>query len=112
MDFEEKQHLYRQFVEGAGMVVKGKSGYTSLNGHMYSFLGKDGTVAIRLSSEVKKAFEEEFKTGDVIQYNSVMRGYVPISNELLRDTDACMELLKKGHDYIASLKPKPTKKNS
>lgn len=93
-----------------GLTVKGKTGYTSLNGHMFSFVGKDGTVAIRLSPEDKKAYELEHKTGDVIQYNAVMRGYVPISEDQLRDTEFCSELLSKSRDYIATLKPKPSKK--
>lgn len=110
MELEEKQKLYRKFVEEAGLEVKGKAGYTSLNGHMFSFVGKDGMVAIRLSPEDKASFESEHKTGDVIQYNSVMRGYVPISNKMLRDTSLCSDLLKAGRDYIATLKSKPTTK--
>ena len=110
MDFGEKQALYKKFVEACGFDVKGKAGYTSKNGHMFSFIGKDGTVAIRLSPEDKDEFESEHNTGDVIQYNAVMRGYVPISNELLLDTNRCSSYLKASEAYISTLKPKPTKK--
>ena len=110
MEFEEKQEWYRKAAEGAGLQVKGKAGYTSLNGHMFSFVGKDGTVAFRLSPEDKDAFEEKYQTGDVIQYNAVMRGYVPVSDEMLQDTELCISYLKAGHAYIGTLKPKPTTK--
>ena len=110
MELEEKQSHYRQIVESLGLKVKGKMGYTSINGHMYSFVGKDGMVAFRLSPEDKAAFEEKYGTGNVIQYNSVMRGYVPISDAMLTETATCQEYLSASLNYIKTLKPKPTKK--
>ena len=79
---------------------------------MFSFIGKDGTVAIRLSPEDKDEFESEHNTGDVIQYNAVMRGYVRVTDEILADWDRLVALFSDCVEFARTLKPKPTKKPS
>lgn len=70
---------YAAVVEKAGEVVKGaKNPYTSRNGHMFSLLDVDGTMAIRLSDELADEFLSRYHSGPVIQYGSVMRGYVSV----------------------------------
>ena len=64
--------------------VKGaKNPYTSRNGHMFSFLAPDGVMALRLSEERGEQFRAEYDSGPVVQYGSVMRGYVSVPAELL-----------------------------
>lgn len=102
---------YAAVVEGAGETVKGaKNPYTSHNGHMFSFLDGDGTMALRLSKELSEEFLSKYESGPVIQYGSVMRGYVSIPDELLSDTDELTSWFKKAYDWIGTLEPKPTKK--
>ena len=36
--------------------------YTSQNGNMFSFLTKEGTLALRLSAEDREAFLKKYKT--------------------------------------------------
>jgi len=88
-----------------------KNPYTSLNGHMFTFLDtKEGYLAIRFSEKEKKAFNEKHDGSDVIQYNSVMRGYIRVPEKMANDKITIIELLDKSYNYIASLEPKPTKK--
>ena len=92
-------------------VVKGaKNPYTSRNGHMFSFLDIDGSMALRLSDELREEFLAAYDGGPVIQYGSVMQGYVSIPDELLRNTDELTAWFTKSHDWIGALEPKPTKK--
>ena len=104
---------YAAVVEAAGEPVKGaKNPYTSRNGHMFSFLDGDGAMALRLSEELADDFLAEYESGPVIQYGSVMRGYVSIPDELLSDTEELGSWFQKSYDWIGTLEPKPTRKKS
>jgi len=90
---------------------KGKtSAYTSMNGHMFSFIAPEGFLALRLSKEDKKKYNSTINGDDVIQYNSVMNGYVEIPDEIFRDIDRVKVYFEQSLDFVGSLKPKPTKK--
>ena len=92
-------------------VVKGaKNPYTSRNGHMFSFLDPEGSMALRLSDDLKDEFGSRYDTGPVIQYGSVMRGYVSVPAELLADTKELTSWFDRSFDWIDTLEPKPTKK--
>ena len=102
---------YVAVVEEAGEAVKGaKNPYTSRNGHMFSFLDVEGTMAIRLSDELADEFLSRYESGPVIQYGSVMRGYVSVPDDLLSDTEEIGSWLKKAYEWIGTLEPKATKK--
>lgn len=102
---------YAAVVEEAGDVVKGaKNPYTSRNGHMFSFLDGDGTMALRLSDELADEFVSRYESGPVIQYGSVMRGYVSIPDDLLSDTGEIGSWFEKAYEWIGTLEPKATKK--
>ena len=107
----EALERYAAVVEEAGAVVKGaKNPYTSRNGHMFSFLDVDGTVAIRLSDELADDFLARYESGPVVQYGSVMRGYVSVPDDLLNDTGEMGSWFKKSYEWIGTLEPKATKK--
>ena len=112
MKREANEILYNQLVDLMPNIQrKGKANpYTSHNGHMFSFLDKEGNLGIRLGESDKKAFEEKYDSPPFIQYNSVMRGYVTVPQELLNDPKALLPYLKMSFEYIDSLKPKPTTK--
>lgn len=95
----------------SGAEVKGaKNPYTSRNGHMYSFLTPDGTMAIRLPDDLRDQFLEQYDSGPVMQYGSVMRGYVSVPDELLAAPGELTPWFVEAWDWIGSLPPKPTKK--
>ena len=104
---------YAAVVEGAGEAVKGaKIPYTSRNGHMFSFLDGHGAMALRLSEKLTDEFLSRYVSGPVIQYGSVMRGYVSIPDDLLSDTEELGSWFEKAYDWIGTLEPKSTKNRS
>lgn len=80
--------------------------YTSLNGHMFSFLDKQGVVSIRLSAEDTEEFRATFESGDSVQYGATMRGYSTVPVDLLSRTDELAEWLERSRAHIATLDPK------
>lgn len=109
----EALELYTRVVTESGCksVVKGaKNPYTSRNGHMFSFLDATGTMALRLPDELSEDFLAKYDSGPVIQYGSVMRGYVSVPSELLRNTKELTAWYARSFDWIGSLPPKSTKK--
>src|SRR6266849_5906986 len=62
--------------------------YTSLNGHMFSLLTREGWLAIRLPSDVREAFLKKYKTKLCVQYGTVMKEYVEVPDALLRKAPA------------------------
>jgi hypothetical protein len=105
--------LYKAAVEAssADSEVKGaKNPYTSRNGHMFSFLDADGTMALRLSDDRQEEFMAAYNSGPVTQYGSVMRGYVSVPEELLADTVSIASWFDHSYEWIGTLPPKPTKK--
>ena len=100
---------FQAVVDAAGgdAEVKGaKNPYTSRNGHMFSFLTPDGTMALRLSDELGERFQAEYESGPVMQYGSVMRGYVSVPAELFADPAALAPWFDQAWDWIGSLPPK------
>jgi len=62
-----------------GVDRKGKANpYTSLNGHMFSFLSKEGKIAIRLPKDERDAFLEKYNTELAFTHNTVMKEYVAV----------------------------------
>ena len=105
---------YTKHIETWGKVErKGKNNpYTAYNGHMFTFFAKNkgDYLAVRLSKEDQAAFVEEFNTEPVIQYNSVMNGYVEVPEAIGQDYDQLKQWLDKSFEFICSLEPKPSKK--
>ncbi len=95
----------------SGAEVKGaKNPYTSRNGHMFSFLDPDGTMALRLSDELTEEFRSSYESGDVVQYGATMRGYSSVPSELLADTATLADWFDRSWEWIGTLPPKATKK--
>jgi TfoX/Sxy family transcriptional regulator of competence genes len=103
----------RLIARHAGIARKGKAtAYTAMNGNMFSFVGPEGELCIRLSKYDKTAFGDQFGDEPVVRYNSVMDGYVTVPDELLTDHDLLAAWFAKSVAFAADLKPKPTKKKN
>lgn len=86
---------------------KGKTmPYTSANGYMFSLLNKAGEVGIRFSKEVQEKYMEEFNTTLYKSYGAVMKGYILIPEEMLKDLDKVAVYLDESYDYVMTLEPK------
>ena len=109
----EALELYAAVVDGSigDSALKGaKNPYTARNGHMFSFLDGDGTMALRLPDDLQDEFLARYESGPVVKYGSVMQGYVSVPDDLLRETDELGDWIDKSYDWIGTLEPKPNKK--
>ncbi len=102
--------LYEQLVATApGLVRKGDTvPYTSLNGNMFSYLDKQGQLALRLPPEARAAFLAQYHTPPVAPYGVVQPEYVYVPASLLADTAALQPYFAQSVAYAQGLKTKPT----
>lgn len=80
--------------------------YTSLNGNMFSYLGPDGTLALRLNQADREKFIDAYNTSLDVQHGSVMKEYVRVPLEIQLDLDKCSFYFQRSLDYAKTLKPK------
>jgi len=109
---EEKLALYEKLVAtNPNVERKGATmPYTSLNGHMFSFLTKTGTLALRLPDDDRDAFIKKYKTQLCEQHGRIMKEYVEVPDSLLKKTREMKKYFDLSFAYVGSLKPKPTKR--
>ena len=84
--------------------------YTSLHGHMFSVLTKEGRLALRLPTPEREAFLKKYKAKLVEQYGVVMKEYVEVPDALLKKTQELQKFFDLSYTYVSSLKPKATRK--
>jgi hypothetical protein len=82
--------------------------YTSLNGHMFSVMTKEGKLALRLPTKERDAFLKKYDTTLCEQYGHIMPEYVVVPDALLAKTKELKRFFDRSYEYVASLKPKPT----
>src|SRR5262245_19498926 len=85
--------------------------YTSLNGHMFSALHKDGTVALRLPEPERAAFLKKYRTTLAAHYGVVQPEYVVVPDALLAETSELKPLFAASYTYAATLKPRTAAKD-
>jgi TfoX/Sxy family transcriptional regulator of competence genes len=85
---------------------------TSVHGHMFSFMTKTGTLALRLPTGEREAFLKKYKTRLCEQHGTVMVKYVEVPDALLRRTQELKKFFELSYEYVSSLKPKATKKRA
>jgi hypothetical protein len=101
----------RLIATSPGIERKGASmPYTSLNGHMFSFLTPTGTLALRLPATDRVAFIERHGAGLHEAHGTVMKEYVSVPDPLLEATDTLRPWFASSVAYVAGLKPKPTRR--
>ena len=83
---------------------------TSVNGHMFSYLGKTGELALRLPVEEREFLLKKYKTKLCELYGVVQKEYVIVPESLLRKTKELKPYFDAGYAYVSELKPKPGKK--
>src|SRR5258706_3511279 len=84
--------------------------YTSINGHMFNYLSKEGKLKLRLPKETREAFLIKYKTTLSKQYGVVQKEYVEVPDELLKKTSELKKFFALSFAYVSFLKPKPTTK--
>src|SRR5262245_32700973 len=86
--------------------------YTSLNGHMFSALHKDNTVALRLPEKERAAFLKKYRTSLASQYGVVQPEYVVVPGTLLAKTKELEPYFAASYEYVAGMNPKATTKKA
>ena len=86
--------------------------YTSLNGHMTSYLSRDGVMALRLPEDKREAFIKKYKTGLMKAYGIIQKEYVEVPGDLLKKTSEMKPWFYSGYEYVKSMKPKPPAKKN
>ena len=109
---QQKIALYEKLVAtNPDAVRKGDTiPYTSLNGHMYSFINKENVVALKLPKDVIEEFLKKYKTTLVTSYGIVQKDYVAVPDTLLQKTTELKHYFDISFTYTTGLKPKPTTK--
>jgi hypothetical protein len=80
--------------------------YTSVNGHMSSYLDQSGTLGLRLPQDEVDAFLKKYKTTLFKSYGVVKKDYVTVPDALLKNTKELKKYLQIGYEYVKTLKPK------
>lgn len=86
---------------------KGKTmPYTSLNGHMFSFLDKEGNLSIRLNEKEREAFLKKHNSKLSEQHGRIMKEYVLVPGSIAKDASKLTKYLQLSFEYVSTLKPK------
>jgi hypothetical protein len=80
--------------------------YTSLNGHMFSYLDQTGVMGLRLPADEVEKFLKKYKTTVFKSYGVIKKDYVTIPDTLLAKTNELKKYLEISYEYAKTLKPK------
>ena len=80
--------------------------YTSVNGHMFTYLDQTGTLGMRLPEDVREKFLKKYKTKLFESYGVVKKDWVTVPEKLLAKTKELAKYLVISHESTKSLKPK------
>jgi len=102
LDLYEKLVASNPQVERKGDTVP----YTSHNGHMFSYLEKDGSLGLRLPEKEREDFLKKYKTTLFKSYGIIKKEYVHVPEKLQRNILELKLYFKKSFEYVKTLKPK------
>jgi len=80
--------------------------YTSLNGHMFTYLDQTGTLGLRLPPDAIAAFIKKYKTTLFRTYGIVKKDWATVPPSLLKNTKELKKHLEVSFEYVTALKPK------
>ncbi len=84
--------------------------YTSVHGHMFTFLSAEGTLGIRLPSPQREEFVKKYGTSLFVAHGAVLKEYVQVPEELFQDPGELLRYLDLSYQYVGGLKPKQPRK--
>jgi len=80
--------------------------YTSLNGHMFTYLDQAGVMGIRLPKAELEAFLKKYETTLFVSYGVVKKDWATVPDPLLKKTKELAKYLDVSYAYTGTLKPK------
>ena len=107
----DKLDLYDRLIKTNPKIERkgAANAYTSLNGHMFTYLDPSGSLALRLPKDVREDFLKKYATKLFEAYGTIMKEYVTVPDKLLRNTKELQKYFELSYAYIKTLKPKPSK---
>jgi hypothetical protein len=104
----EKLALYETLIAtNPGIERKGDvHPYTSVNGHMFTYLDQTGTLGIRLPPDAVEPFLKKYKTTMFESYGVVKKDWVSVPAALLENTKELKKYLDLSFECTKALKPK------
>ncbi len=108
----EKSGLYDKVIEmKPGIERKGATmPYTSINGHMFSFLDKTGALGLRLPKDIREDFLKKYNTSLCEAYGTILKEYVLVPEKLFENTKELKKYFEISFEYVKNLKPKSIKR--
>jgi hypothetical protein len=73
---------------------------------MFAYFNKEGLFGLRLPEKEREAFVKKYKTAPFMAYGIVIKEYVHVPDELLKNTKALKPYFEKSYAYVDSLKAK------
>jgi hypothetical protein len=103
--------FYKKLVAtNANIELKGAANpYTSLNGHMFSYLHPSGAMALRLPEGDREKFLKKYNSKLFEAYGVIQKEYVTVPDTLLKNTRELKAYFDASYRYVQSLKAKPAK---
>jgi hypothetical protein len=100
--------LYEELVASVeGIERKGAANpYTSRNGHMTSFIDRDGDVSIRLGKADRERFIADYGSRIAMQYGREMKEFAVVPDDLLRRQDELRPWFVRSWEWVGTLEPK------
>jgi hypothetical protein len=109
----DKLELYDALIETNRNIERKGAGlpYTSVNGHMFTFLTASGSMAIRLPEGAREDFIHTYHTALFEAHGVVLKEYVAVPDQLLKNTGELTRYLDLSFQYAMTLKPKTPRKS-
>ena len=80
--------------------------YTSVNGHMFTYLDQTGALGMRLPVDEIEPFLKRYRTKLFESYGVVKKDWVAVPAPLFEKTKVLKKYLQISYEYTKSLKPK------
>jgi hypothetical protein len=108
----EKLELYDRLIrERPHFERKGAAlPYTSVNGHMFTFLSAAGSLGLRLPRDLRDEFLRDYKASLFVAHGTVLKEYVEVPEDLFKDAGRLLPHLDASYQYVLGLKPKQPRK--
>jgi TfoX/Sxy family transcriptional regulator of competence genes len=84
--------------------------YTSINGHMFTFISAQGKIGIRLPEKEREEFLKKYKTTLFHTQGTILKEYITVPDNLLTNSRTLRKYVEISYAFVKSLKPKPGKK--
>lgn len=86
---------------------KGKTmPYTSVNTYMFSFVGKEGNIALRLSPDDMQECIQQYGATVMMQHGRVMKDFICVSDDMMAEMNILKKYFQRSLDHTNTLKPK------